>query len=191
VSSHSLVTSHKRPPQHVTEWDAPMQHPNGLEGRHCPQVGMRIEEHGILRTDDDVNLVDEVLTATSAHTVYRSYHWFPNFVVLRPQACPGVLVVPNIAISPPHAFFDIESRAEGSVTIGAEDCGVNVVVVPDPTPGLDDFAGHFLVEGVEHVGTPQGEGGDMILHLKAESLKRTVLVVHMTRKYSEVLHRTQ
>jgi hypothetical protein len=149
---------------------------------------MRIEEHGILRADDDVNLIDEVLTPTSTHTVYRSYHRLPYLVVLRPQACPGILVVPNIAIGPPHAFLDIEPRAEGTVAIGTEDCRMNVVIVSDPTPGLDDFAGHLLVEGVQHVGPPQGEGGNMILDLKAEGLERNVLIVHMTREYSELLH---
>ena len=81
LGSDALLGAHQRPPQDVAERNAAGQHADRLERRDDAAVGMRIEELRIVGADDDVGLVDEVLTAAGAHPVHGGDDRLPHPVM--------------------------------------------------------------------------------------------------------------
>ena len=56
-----LLVAHEGPAQDIAQGRATVQHSHRLEAGNDPHVGVRVEEHRVVRADDDVGLVEEVL----------------------------------------------------------------------------------------------------------------------------------
>ncbi len=80
LGGEALLGTHQRPPQHVAERHAAVEHPDRLERRHDARIGMRVEERRVFAADDDVALVDEVLPAAGAHPLHRAHDRLPHLV---------------------------------------------------------------------------------------------------------------
>jgi hypothetical protein len=55
----------------------------------------------------------------------------------------------------------VDACGEGSVAVALQDDDVDVVVRPAPRPDRPEFVEHHLVEGVEHLGTVEGDRRDV------------------------------
>src|SRR3546814_4140166 len=78
-----------------------------------------------------------------------------------------VVMAPNV-IRHLDALRDIHAGAEGPLARGTQDADVDVVVAAHPVPDVAELVDHRLVEAVHHVGTVQGDRGDVVDHLEQD-----------------------
>ena len=126
--------------------------PIGSSADTMPRVGVRVEELGVVGADDDVGLVDEVLTAAGAHAVHRGDDRLPHLVVeLRRQLAPGSNVFQmfgrtTVRRSSRRGRWRTPARRwPAGRRRGCRRCRG-----PSPTPS--DLGGHRLVERVQRSG---------------------------------------
>src|SRR5207248_1150130 len=76
------------------------QQQDRLEGRDEAIGHMRVEERRVISSDDDVDLAEQVEGSATSHAVHGRDDRLPDFLALRTQYAPGVVVRQWVVLVP-------------------------------------------------------------------------------------------
>ena len=190
---HPLLAAEQGEPDEVAEGH-PARHLEGFEGGGHVEGQVGVEEGGVLRRDDEVDLAQHVEGPAAGDPVDRRDDRLPEVVGLGPQVVAGVVeheggrarpdphgVVADLgprrrALSPRagavgQGLGAVDAGAEGLVPGPGEDDHPDLVVAPEPAPEVAQFALHGGVEGVEDVGAVERDPGHAVGLLVGECLE--------------------
>ena len=166
---HALVVAEERHAKHLTERHV-LQHLHRLVDRRHAVGDMRIEEGGVIGSDDDVALGEHVERSAARHAVDRTDHRFPEVARFRPEIVTRIVVheVVRRAVQTrvtrhvgELGLVSIDADTERRVAGGGEhDCVDPIVAAERPPRGLQLLL-HGGAEGVVGLGSIERDDGDL------------------------------